>query len=371
MSARRSRGDGRLYLRGRTYWVQYNVRGKMIRESAHTDKESVAAKLLRQRLGEVARGSLVGPVAEKVTLGEMQAALLADYRLKNNRSVATAEHFAKNLTAHFGEKCPRSTSRPTASRATPKPDRKMGLANASINRETACLRRMFNLMVKAGRLSRDHVPARPHLEEAPAREGFVEPGDFERLCAALPQYAQLPARFLYITGWRKSTARTLEWMRDTALQFDANGKITGGTVTLQAENSKNKRAVTLPLKGELLDVIRRALDARIPECSFVFHRDGAKLGDFRKSWAKARKAAGLDAVLVHDMRRSSARNLVRSGTPERVAMAMLGHKTRAMFDRYNITSASDIEAAMERVSEYVAKKVAEGPKVIPLPRRVA
>jgi hypothetical protein len=63
----------------------------------------VALKLLKRRLGEASRGRVIGPMAEKVTLADMKQALLTDYRLKGNRSVATAEHFADNLVAYFGE----------------------------------------------------------------------------------------------------------------------------------------------------------------------------------------------------------------------------------------------------------------------------
>jgi integrase len=263
------------------------------------------------------------------------------------------------LVAHFGEAA--CALDMTSNRVAAYVDarQKQGAANATINRETAALRRMF------------HVPMRPCLEEAPPRRGFLEPAEFARLRDALVDDLKDPASFLYIVGWRRNGMRTLEWVRDLDLQFDANGKIAGGTVTLRAENAKNKRPLMLPLKGELLAIIRRAWDARRPECPFVFHRDGRKIRDFRKSWAKAHKAAGLDAVLVHDMRRSCARNLVRSGVPERVALAVTGHRTRSIFDRYNIVAESDLEAAMARVSDYVSAKAAEGPKVIPLPRRVA
>ena len=74
------------------------------------------------------------------------------------------------------------------------------------------------------------------------------------------------------------------------------------------------------------------------------------------------KEVGLQGLLVQDFRRFCARNLVRAGVLERVAMEITDHKTRSMFDRYNIVAELDLESAMERVTEYVNARTAEKPK---------
>jgi integrase len=85
---------------------------------------------------------------------------------------------------------------------------------------------------------------------------------------------------------------------------------------------------------------------------FVFTWDGGKpVRDLRDRWDKLIKAAKLDSLRLHDLRRSAVRNLVRAGVPERVAMTISGRKTRAISDRYNIVSEGDLTEAAKKIEQ--------------------
>ncbi len=201
------------------------------------------------------------------------------------------------------------------------------------------------------------------LEENNARSGFLSHAEFERIQDALPVELRDPVAFLYYSGWRVGEMRSLEW-RDVDLA--------GSVVRLRPENSKSKKGRVLPLRGELKEIIERAAARRALSCLSVFHRkfrrNSKPIGSFSKSWATACEAAGLGAILVHDMRRTTVRNLVRAGVTDKIAMEITGHKTRSVFDRYDIVTEGDLAAAIDRVGAHLAGVPRESSNVVPLDR---
>ena len=117
-------------------------------------------------------------------------------------------------------------------------------------------------------------------------------------------------------------------------------------------------------QGELADIIARRWQARRLDCPFIFHRGGRRIGDFRKLWRKACTDLGLAGRIVHDLRRSGVRHLIRSGVPPHTVMAFSGHRTASMLKRYDIIDVDDLRRAAERASSYQGERAA----VVPMRR---
>jgi integrase len=228
-----------------------------------------------------------------------------------------------------------------------------GAANATINRELAALKRMFSLAIQAGKLlQRPHIPM---LQERNARHGFFERRQFEAVRDRLPQALQGIATFAYITGWRtKSEILPLTWA-----QVDR----AAGIVRLEPDTTKNREGrqfpyADLPELKAVIDAQWAALEALKKAgtiCPYVFQRSGKKkqgqqLKNFRRVWLTATKAAGCPGRIPHDFRRTAVRNLVRAGVPEKTAMTITGHKTRSVFDRYDIVNEQDQREAVRKLA---------------------
>ena len=190
------------------------------------------------------------------------------------------------------------------------------------------------------------VPKFPSLPEHNARQGFFERSDFEAVIRRLghPDVQDF-CEWFYRTGMRPKEIRSLEWV-----SFDRETS----TLRLHTRDTKTGYGRILPLEGELRAIIARRLTSRRLDCRLIFHRNGKPLGDFRKRWRRACRAAGIEGKILYDFRRTAVRNLVRAGVDPTVATKISGHRTRSVFDRYNIISETDIRDALLKTEAYVA-----------------
>ena len=130
-------------------------------------------------------------------------------------------------------------------------------------------------------------------------------------------------------------------------------------VRLEGKQVKNRLPLTLPLPDALAKILRKQFRTDGPvfdaaNLRKAFHSAAVKVG--LGAWRDPNNHdAGYDGLILHDLRRSAVRNLRGAGVPESIAMRISGHKTRHVFQRYDITSTDDLHDAMAKVEEFVAR----------------
>lgn len=346
---------GHIYKRGKTFWIKYYLNGKPLYESSESKKWADAANLLKEREGRVASGRAPGIRFNKVMLDELIQAIKEDYKAKGQKRPRV-----KHLEKFFnGYRVIDVTT--TEIKRYINHRREKGVANGTINRELAALKRMFHLGADETPPKVERVPKIPRQEEDNVKEGFFEDKNYHAILEKLPEYMKGPVIFAYWTGWRINQICSL-----THSMIDIENCL----VSIPGRFTKNKKPHTIYMNEPLLDIIKKRRSARNLGCKYVFHRNGLQVKDFRVVWNTACRDAGLGygyrmsrqyvedwqlqfkpGPTIHDFRRTAARNLVRSGVPENVAMKILGQKTRSIFDRYNIVVADDLKWAAEKQAE--------------------
>jgi len=351
---------GQIRKRGETLWIRYCRDGRRYEESARTTRKDEAVRLLRLREGEIAKGARVTSEIGRLRFKDAAADVIADYRTNKKRSLREVQRrLDLHLLPWFGERRMASLTTSDVRAYIVKRQADMvktrsgqaarPVSNAQINRELTVLKRAFTLAIQAGKLlQRPHIPM---LEESAPRAGFFEAEQFAAVRQRLPEELQAVLDFAYVTGWRiQSEVFPLEWRN---VDLDAR------EVRLDAGTTKNGEGRVFPLTTDLHGLLSERLQAKkdaeracgtiIP---WVFFRMVAKgrgglkaprpILAFTKAWQAACKGAGCPGRIPHDLRRTAIRNMVRRGISERVSMRLSGHKTRSVFDRYDIVSGSDL-----------------------------
>lgn len=335
---------GHLWPRGETYYAIWYRNGSRFCVNTHKSDESEAQTEMARLMSECEAGQFKKPDKTPPTLVTMLNDGLRFYRRKGRKSLEHVERHVKRLKAGFaGRRSDEITTDHVNQYVEKRLDEEM--SNASINRELAFLRLAYNLARKAGKIKAEIVPYFEMLPENNRRTGFFEQEQYEAVLAKLPDYLKGVLTMGYWTGMRKAEILGLTWDK-----VDLFNRL------IFLERTKNGEDRTLPLNDELYKMMLDQSRERVEGCPFVFHRDGERIQSFGKAWHTACKDAGFEGKLVHDLRRTGVRNLIRAAVPQSVAMKISGHRDARIFARYNIVDTRDVAEAMRKVSQYEQEK---------------
>lgn len=357
--------SGSVYSRRGHWWIKYRWRGREVRQSVarlldmapDQVTEKMARRVLEGRLREVGAGRYVGPKEERLTVAELLDQYVADLRLRDTKAPEVVERRCRPVKAALGHL--RAVDLTTSILKGYVADRlALGFKPGTVSMgEIAAVRAAFRMAKREDRLH--ELPHFPTVKVRNARQGFVEPEDFERIAARMPQLYRDVATFAYLTVRR---------IEDEVLQLPwAWVDLRSGEI--RWPDTKNDEALALPIMAQVREILERRRKARLIGSrlsEWVFHaRRPTPLSpsSFGEVFRAAAAAAGFPGLMPHDLRRSGLRNLMRSkGVTETVAMSISGHRSRSVFDRYNITSLEDQRRALSAVEQYLEGRTKPGTK---------
>jgi len=348
--AKGERGTGKPYLRGSIWWIKYSVPGERHPryESSRSTSKSNAVRLLNQRRSEIDNRQISSASS---TVSDLLDLYLADQKKQRRHSFKQAEGYVRlHLRPAFGKLKGAAITTTVINRFVEQ-KQSADYANASINRWLEALRRAYSLGATSLPPLVHAAPKIEKLVEDNVREGFLEHDQYVTFRNELPDHQRLILVIGYHLGMRRGEILNLRWD-----QVDWQENL----IRLERKQTKAKQARVAPLYGELRSWLDMAASQREESCPFVVSWRGEGISEVKTAWNKARVRAKVPTLLVHDLRRTAVRNMIRAGIPEKQAMRISGHKSRSMFDRYDITDERDIQIAGQKLARLSHRLLAKG-----------
>ena len=202
--------------------------------------------------------------------------------------------------------------------------RKDGVSNATINRELACLKRMYNLAIKWEQAKKNPVNDVDFLEEPPGRTRFLSEEEGQLLIECSSDHLKPIIMTALNTGMRLSEILTLKWNQIHILSVIEP--------YLELTETKNNKKRFIPLNDDMVELFKSFKDN---DSQYVFLGiRGEPLKSVRKPFSRALKKASIEDFRFHDLRHTFASHYVMNGGDLMALKEILGHSNMKMVERY-------------------------------------
>jgi len=323
------------------YFVQDGGVKKRKRERLGLIPLAQARKILAQHTLTMAEQKYLGDSRPKITFTEAADGFL-NYSRSRKKSFKQDGFYVNNLKRFFGDKPLESLNldmvemylnwRKTEGNKHYKP-----LTNTSLNRDLACLKTLVRRALLNRQIDRNPVEGLKLYKET-SRSRTLTQEEYQRLLDCCPPHFRPIVLLAYYTGMRKGEIFGLTWER---VDFH------NGVIILEAEDTKTQEKREIPLDESLKEILKRV--PRTVGCPYVFNHRGNKLSQARTGFRNACLKSGLDDFHFHDLRHCAITNMRKAGVPDTVIMSISGHKTNAVFRRYDKIDRTDRLGALEKV----------------------
>ena len=343
------RGQGSIYRRNGVWWCDYSFDGVRKRESCQTSNRDEALAYLHRKQGRLASGASLTP--DRVSVGDLLNLVLEDYEMRQVAQLYIATLKVKSiLIPKLGDI--RAANLNSARIKDYIKDRLKQVKPGTVNRELALLHRAFQVGYCCDPPLVARVPQFPKLPEGEPRKGFLKPEHYRKLLFELPENLRLLFVIAYHVGLRKGALLRMKWSQ---VDLQAN------TIWMEGRQKNRKpEPIAVPIYGDMA----KFLEVQPRTSEYLFTRGSTPIRDFRGAWGQACQRAGVPDLLFHDLRRTAVRNLRRAGVAETVIMKITGHRTRSVFERYNITDHSDTLDAGRLAEEFLTREHEEMTQIV-------
>jgi len=319
-------------LRQRKFFIEYRIHGRRVRELVGVSSSQREAK---QRLAERKTQLLLNPPANtsrtNMSLQALRDWYLAQSEIRLKKSYQRDVQAFNNLLRLFApETKVRLLSRlhveqfRAARLAEPSGQRNNALtAVATVNRELRVFNRALNLAAEFQLLRENPLKGMRMLRERNERERILRPDETQALLGACPPHLCAIIIIALNTGMRE--------MEILGLRHD-EVNLSEGAIRLSGSRTKSGEGRTIPLFPPAWEVLKK--QPRALHSPYVFLYKGNSVKSVKRSFKTACQRAGIEQLWFHDLRRTFITEMARAGFPERLIMAITGHKTRSAFDRY-------------------------------------
>lgn len=217
-----------------------------------------------------------------------------------------------------------------------------GAATSTVNRELAVLKAMYRHGSEADPPKVLRVPRFPEkLREPNPRTGFLTDEQYAALQSKCKHaWLRTLLSVAYNFGFRKAELLGLR-----VAQIDLKSR----TIRLLSGETKTDKGRTVVMTEAVYRLVSECVRGKNPGDAVFTWADGRSVRDFRAAWASLVKEAGVPDLLLHDLRRTAIRNMVRAGISKHVAKQISGHATDSVFDRYDITDEQDLVDAARKL----------------------
>ncbi len=213
------------------------------------------------------------------------------------------------------------------------------LSNATINRYMAWAKVAVNCALRAGLIEKNPLQHFQKLSTHP-RDRMLNDAEKIRLIDAVRKEAPYIFPIILFSLLIPSRRGELSTLKRTDYDMVNN------VVIIPAEKTKMKRPCIKPVPECLVSYMRN-----VPkESEWLFYRQkGARylpIGNFRKSWMKCLKTAGIENYRFHDQRRGAYTDLLLKGNAPHIVMQVSGHATdmsKVYFGRNEMNAAKSID----------------------------